>query len=323
MLAQLPLVSLCIPTYNRAPYLKALLQSIVAYLPANECRLEILVADNAGSDDTPAVIDAFRAQLPMLKYYRNPENVGTELNMLGLVERSKGRYIWLFGDDDVFRPNGIEAVLDSLADDPDYVILNYGPIARDGTPKAIERFFDIRENRNLKQRDEVMAMFGLKLGLINSVVFRRNVFSEVPREDYLRHLASGLSYLYVSLSVAAREGLGKVLAEPVFSYRSDNSPWTAERWAGVYGHDLSLLLDEMITKGYSRSAVRKFRTTVVWDYYARVILGNRIIGMPTAVYFKSLMRNYADIPAAWLVLLTVFVPGWAARAIRYAWRKTR
>jgi len=323
MPAQLPLVSLCIPTYNRAPYLKALLQSIVDYLPTNERRLEILVADNAGADDTPAVVDAFRGQLPTLEYYRNPENVGTELNLLGLVERSKGSYIWLFGDDDLFRANGIEAVLASLSDGPDYVVLNYGPIARDGNPKAVERFFDIHENRKFKRRDEVMKEFGLKLGLINSVVFRRDVFVEVPRADYLRHMTSGLSYLYVSLSVAAREGLGKVLAEPVFSYRSENSPWSAERWARVYGKDLSLLLEEMIEKGYSSSAVRKFRTTVVLEYYAPTILGNRINRMPIAVYFKSMMQNYADIPAAWLVLMAALVPSWGARAMRYVWRKTR
>jgi glycosyltransferase involved in cell wall biosynthesis len=317
-----PLLSLCIPTYNRGPFLGSLLDTIAATLPVGEQQIEILVSDNASADDTTSVVELAQAKLPQLRYLRNASNIGAVPNILSLMDASCGKYVWLFGDDDVFLPGGLAAVLAAVSEDPDYIVLNFSLMNRDGSSRAIRRYHSIRGDRPLRSHDEVMALFGMSLGLIDSVVFRREKLFSISRADYLRHAESGLSPLYAALHVASKGSIGRYVSQAVFDYRSDNSDHapTPEQWTKVYGHDTRALLNEMRTKGYSVAACRLFCRDMIWKFYLPIILGNRIQGKDTVGYYRSLWRDYRDIPLAWGAMLTMLIPSSGARAIRSTWR---
>ena len=70
-----PVVSFCIPTYNRSRYLTSLLQSMCAQLEGFPYAYELVIADNASPDDTGDVVKQFQAQLP-IRYLRHAENIG-------------------------------------------------------------------------------------------------------------------------------------------------------------------------------------------------------------------------------------------------------
>ena len=58
------LVSICIPTYNRAPYLKKCLDSLVCQPEFQQGLVEIVVSDNASTDDTEKVAEAYSTAYP-------------------------------------------------------------------------------------------------------------------------------------------------------------------------------------------------------------------------------------------------------------------
>lgn len=70
------LVSICIPTYNRAPYLKKSLDSLSCQPEFQRGLVEIVVSDNASTDDTEKLIETYQAQYDNIKYYRNDSNIG-------------------------------------------------------------------------------------------------------------------------------------------------------------------------------------------------------------------------------------------------------
>ncbi len=92
-------ISVCVPTFNRAALLKECLASIVS----QTCRdIEILVSDNASTDDTTAVVRSFTD--PRIRYFRNPTNIGPVPNINGLLARARGQFVVIAHDDDVYLP---------------------------------------------------------------------------------------------------------------------------------------------------------------------------------------------------------------------------
>lgn len=101
-----PLLTIAVPTYNRAEKLKVLLENLlpqVAVLP----EVELLVSDNASPDDTQAIVEQAIAQGLRCEYIRNSTNIEADPNFLQCYERARGKYVWIFGDDDVLLPGSL------------------------------------------------------------------------------------------------------------------------------------------------------------------------------------------------------------------------
>ncbi len=119
-------LSICIPTLNRAALLEDMLFHLCRLTADLEDRLEIVVADNASTDQTREVVEACPLKI---RYGRQTTTVGFTKNVLfATTELATGDYIWLVGDDDLILPGAIELILESLdkAPDVDYHYLNFG-----------------------------------------------------------------------------------------------------------------------------------------------------------------------------------------------------
>lgn len=105
-----PLLTIAIPTYNRAGCLTELL-TVLADQLKDEPRVELIISDNASPDETPSLVQDFVARGLRLRYIRNPQNVGPDANFLQCFEQAHGKYVWLFSDDDLIVPGGIAKIL--------------------------------------------------------------------------------------------------------------------------------------------------------------------------------------------------------------------
>ena len=77
-----PLLSICIPTYNRGNYLRKCLQSIEIQLdkkPHLQNLVEIVISDNHSTDTTKEVVNEFIPKFSHIKYVVNEKNVGFDL----------------------------------------------------------------------------------------------------------------------------------------------------------------------------------------------------------------------------------------------------
>jgi len=70
-----PLISVCIPTYNRSKELSEAIYSITIQLDDKlEDKVEIIITDDVGTDDTPQVIANLQKQYNNIRYIRNDKN---------------------------------------------------------------------------------------------------------------------------------------------------------------------------------------------------------------------------------------------------------
>lgn len=121
-----PLLSICIPTLNRSALLEIILENLTREAAGYLDKIEIVVADNASTDETADVVR--RSALPII-YGRQESTVGFARNVLfATAGLASGEFVWVIGDDDLVLPDGIARILESIskAPDVDYHYLNFG-----------------------------------------------------------------------------------------------------------------------------------------------------------------------------------------------------
>lgn len=112
-----PILSICIPTYNRADILRNNLKIISEQLNENRTNeVEIIVSDNCSPDNTQEVVANMQKLGLPIEYNRNAENIGADGNFLKSMNIASGKYVYLLGDDDFFAPNAIGRLLEILRD---------------------------------------------------------------------------------------------------------------------------------------------------------------------------------------------------------------
>lgn len=99
-----PLVTLCIPTYNSAFYLSQTLDSIAVQTYKN---IEVIISDNASTDETSAIIKSY-CDRHGWTFYRNEINIGAGNNFNKLIELAHGEYIAIYHADDIYDPTIVE-----------------------------------------------------------------------------------------------------------------------------------------------------------------------------------------------------------------------
>lgn len=119
-----PLLSICIPTYNGAKYIRDNLDVIVAQVIADRLdNVEVVVSDNCSTDETPTIIAEYVKKHSFIRYSRNDKNILFNGNMLKCCELAEGEFIHFMGDDDFYQPNGIKRIVDVIKNQSHDIIM--------------------------------------------------------------------------------------------------------------------------------------------------------------------------------------------------------
>jgi len=106
-----PLVSVCIPTFNRG---KLLLRAVQKLQSCSYQNLEIIISDNASSDETQSIAEGLCAADTRVKYFRHPQNQGPSKNFNYARAQATGKYFLWHGDDDYLDTHFIELCVGAL-----------------------------------------------------------------------------------------------------------------------------------------------------------------------------------------------------------------
>ncbi len=110
------LLTIAIPTYNRAECLDKQLGWLAEAIKGYESDCEILISDNCSTDNTQGVISKWQKNLSHVTFYanRNSENIGVIKNIAYCLELAKTKYVWTIGDDDPIQNRAITYILDKI-----------------------------------------------------------------------------------------------------------------------------------------------------------------------------------------------------------------
>jgi glycosyltransferase involved in cell wall biosynthesis len=212
-----PIVTVCIPTYNRASLLKGAIGSVLSQTFQD---FKLLIVDNASEDETEAVVRSFDDS--RIIYERNARNIGVRGNEDRCLTLATGRYITILPDDDLMMPENLEVKVKMLENHAQvglvhskyHVIDTAGNIIRYNTnwghglereSDAIERGLDVLK-RNLLTYNDIN---------LPTVVFRRACYERLGGFTDRLSLAEDWEY-WMRIAVYYDVGF---LASPLIKWR--------------------------------------------------------------------------------------------------------
>ena len=140
-------VSICVPTYNGARYLKSCLDSALAQTFKD---FELLVVDDGSTDATRELVRQYSEGDERVRVCLNQRNLGLVANWNRCVKLARGQWLKFLFQDDLLEPSCLEEMLRASRSGVDLVVARRGLIFEDGTPAPIqERYRRYVDEHNL------------------------------------------------------------------------------------------------------------------------------------------------------------------------------
>jgi glycosyltransferase involved in cell wall biosynthesis len=215
-----PLLTIAIPTYNRAGCLKELL-SVLAEQLKDEPRVELIISDNASPDETPSVVQDFVDRGLRVRYIRNAQNIGADANFLQCFEQARGKYVWLFSDDDLIVPGGLAKIL-IYCGVAEYDLIwvsaySFGRFNKPRSVKARRDAVEISDSRAYVKRIHVLFTF-----ITGNIINKDTVLEAGPKafSSLVGTALVQLGWTYTALNRFAR---GLYIREKLVAMRENNT----------------------------------------------------------------------------------------------------
>lgn len=109
-----PIISICIPTFNGASTIEKTLTKIYEQL-TSEC--EVVISDDLSTDNTLAIVKSFEKKSTFIKVFQNDYNLGMDGNFHKVTKLAKGKYVWFCGQDDLLCKGVVKQALKMLKKD--------------------------------------------------------------------------------------------------------------------------------------------------------------------------------------------------------------
>ena len=284
---KVPRLSICIPTHNRAKYISIALDSIIAH--AQDSDVEIVIIDNASTDDTENVVNAYLQHCPSIRYYRNELNIGSERNFLKGIDYATGEYCWLFGSDDAITANALSFIFAAMQENPDLIMAEAINCDVELRPTGeILKFLNL-DNCTLNFADKKDILYFLTNATmhaslfcyISSMIIKRSRLIEIPINR--SYIGSGYFQVSRALDILVRGGgIMRYLAHPIVMNRRNNLDYIEQfgelaRIAERIRQDFDLRMFRRVLDDYF-SAELEMRNQ--FKAFVRRIYGGRIESLP-------------------------------------------
>lgn len=109
-----PLLSICVPTFNRPALVRRAIQSIIDAASGDASRVELIVSDNSPDVSETACREALEAWPGRAVYLANRPDIGLTGNFNQCLEQASGRHVLFVQDDDQLLPGSLPALIEVL-----------------------------------------------------------------------------------------------------------------------------------------------------------------------------------------------------------------
>ena len=127
------LLTIAIPTYNRAALLDKQLAWLVTAIKGFESECEIIISDNCSTDNTPGVVKKWQPAFSNTVFIanRNRENIGLMPNIAFCLQSAGSKYVWTVGDDDPIQERTLGYVINKIKENPSLSLMFLNCCGRD------------------------------------------------------------------------------------------------------------------------------------------------------------------------------------------------
>jgi glycosyltransferase involved in cell wall biosynthesis len=182
------LVSIGLPVRNAGNRVTEVVRSVLAQ---NHQNLELVISDNASTDDTEDVCRALAKDDSRIAYHRQAENIGLLNNFMAVINLASGTHFRWIGDDDRLEPAFVTRCLAEFAADPRLILVTTGLdyAGPDGASQsAVYDGTALRSDDPVDRFEEMLRLLNESYLLIDPLygMVRRAPVAAIRRRNMLR-----------------------------------------------------------------------------------------------------------------------------------------
>ena len=268
------LLSICIPTYNRAECLDINVRSIVDQIILSKLEkiVEVVIVSNASTDNTDEVADQFVKSYSFIRYIKNVSNLGIDGNIYKCTVVAKGKYVHLLSDDDMIINNGIVKILNliSVNQDVDFFFLNVQNFVGEyGSPNLTRPIFDPTNDFICTDKNEFIESIWIYATFVSSFLLNKETwFKSANHENYI---GTDIYLSYALFDHLSNSKSMMLVAEPIIASRDLYTGNYRVFYAFSYQWH-KLLIDHAAHLHYDKHVMtRVFKKTIIKNLIPRVI----------------------------------------------------
>jgi glycosyltransferase involved in cell wall biosynthesis len=176
-MSTLPRLSIGLPVYNGERFLA---ESIEALLGQSYDDFELIISDNASTDDTPGICHRYERRDSRIRYVRQPHNIGLVPNHNFVVGQARGELFKWASHDDLYARDLLKRCVDALDEHPQVVLAQSWSATIDstGTPTKLIKYPEATASSRAPERLRSMLFDGK--GDYTYAVMRTNVLRRTP-----------------------------------------------------------------------------------------------------------------------------------------------
>ena len=291
-----PLISIVIPSNNRAELLDEAIVSIITD-PSWNSDCELCISDNSIGDETANLINTKYISSSQIVYRRSLDAPSLDENVNMAISMARGEYIWIFGDDDLI-VEGILAELITYLDNssPDIIVLNSCSFQEQGQVEVSRRPLNSLTVYDLNNNDSFMIDHGGYLTYVGCIMIRKRLWVKYFCPEKVGNFFS-------HLDVVCRAKIGHTahyLPRPAIKMRMHMQTWTAKHFE-IWNISFPEVIWEL--DNYSLQA----KQSVIQRYplkSVKRILASRAYGRFDFNIFKTILLPAKD--SSWMVKIVSF-----------------
>jgi glycosyltransferase involved in cell wall biosynthesis len=204
------MVTVGMPLYNARRYLRSALDAIAAQEFGD---FELVISDNASTDETEAICREYATRDKRIRYFRNDTNLGVAQNFNSVFTRGTGKYFMWAAYDDHWAPSFIRRCVEALEQNPDAVVARSWTRLFDANGDAIEGRLSYLDGHHSLRERFIGALYHAGVLAIYGVI-RRSALERT------RLLENNLHADVVLMAELALQGRFLTIPEPLSSYRT-------------------------------------------------------------------------------------------------------
>lgn len=286
------LLSICIPTYNRASILKKSLKLLLEQIRGYEDKIELLVSNNCSTDDTEQLVMDYIAQGAPISYNCNEENLGMDGNFVYCFQHARGKYVWILGDDDFLVERAFKQLMDVLQSG-DYGLIHLKTKVDDA--KILEVMTD---------KVAFVGEISYWITFISANIVRTKYVTNI---DFNKYMGSYFTLIPVYLSAAVSEPQNAMVRFATLDYAKDavsNGGYNIfEVFVINYLGIIKEFRPQLSKVWYEREKYRLCRH-FIWSWMNMLLLNNNHgLRFSTKGWFDILIRRYWYEPYFYPLLL--------------------
>jgi abequosyltransferase len=297
-----PILTIGIPTYNRAHLIGNTLTNILQQIPNHlNGQVDILISDNASTDNTAQVVESLQSKHPIrITYSRNAENLGYDRNVDLLFKKALGKYVWAFGDDDELKNGAISAVFGVLTSHPDVkaVLVNFD--SYDSKLESLQHRVEISGDVLCTDPMDFLVRSESRYSLMSSLILEREAWNS---EDLTEGMDRHWIHVYALFKILLR-GPSYILSQPFVNYRQGSSNITTTNGDAILAAALSscAIVSLMKGMGHDQRTVKQLLEKSR-RYIFNLVKETKRLGLKDKTGAAKALISIYNTPTVWFKLL--------------------